>query len=197
MTAPAPPKKQPVGVAAAAILAAAAIAAPLVATYEGTVNKGYADPVGIPTACTGHTGGVVVGKPYTDDQCMMFLVQDLAKHGAAIAPCINRPIPDKTRAAFTSFAFNVGPAAFCKSTMARKVNAGDLAGACAELSKWVNAGGKPLPGLVKRRWAERAFCEAGLYDAPNTPTPPKVSEDAAPAPAPYKSVFTVMRSWFR
>lgn len=158
-----PRKAPPAGIAAAAILGAAALAAPLVATHEGTITKGYRDPIGIPTACTGHTGGIEVGKDYSD-QCGAFLVMDLAKHGSQIDPCISRPIPLKTRAAFTSFAFNVGTGAFCKSTIARKANLGDLAGACAELSKWVYAGGKPLPGLVNRRKAERALCEEGIRE---------------------------------
>jgi GH24 family phage-related lysozyme (muramidase) len=45
---------------------------------------------------------------------------------------------------------------------ARKANAGDMPGACAELSRWTRAGGNELPGLVKRRAAERELCERGL-----------------------------------
>ena len=44
--------------------------------------------------------------------------------------------------------------------LARKTNAGDLAGACAELSRWTYAGGRQLPGLIKRRAAEREMCES-------------------------------------
>ncbi|HHG5564729.1 TPA: glycoside hydrolase family protein [Pseudomonas aeruginosa] len=44
----------------------------------------------------------------------------------------------------------------------RKLNAGDVRGACAELSRWVYAGGKKLGGLVRRRAAERELCEIGL-----------------------------------
>lgn len=48
----------------------------------------------------------------------------------------------------------------CASTLARKANAGDMPGACAELSKWVFANKAKLPGLVKRRAAEREVCES-------------------------------------
>ena len=65
-------------------------------------------------------------------------------------------------AAFLSFAFNVGNGAFCGSTLTRKANAGDMPGACAELSRWTYAGGKQMPGLVIRRAAERQLCERGL-----------------------------------
>ncbi len=72
------------------------------------------------------------------------------------------PLTDGQRAAFLSFAFNVGEGVLCKSTLVRKANAGDLQGACAELSRWTYAGGKQLPGLVQRRAVERQMCEGGL-----------------------------------
>jgi lysozyme len=53
----------------------------------------------------------------------------------------------------------VGTEAFCKSTLARKLNAGDPA-ACDELLRWTTAKGIQLPGLVKRREQERALCLA-------------------------------------
>lgn len=147
----------------AAVLAASAIAVPVIGTYEGTVNVGYRDPVGIPTSCTGHTGPeVVVGKRYSDAECARQLADDAVKHGLDIAPCLPADLPPKTHAAFISFAFNVGSAKFCSSTLSRKARAGDLKGACAELSKWTYAGGKQLPGLVNRRKAERQLCEEGL-----------------------------------
>lgn len=147
----------------AVIAAACAIAAPLTLASEGMVRTTYRDPVGILTACAGHTGaGVIVGKTYTDAQCQAFLQADLASHGQAIAACLKVPIPLKTRAAFTDFALNAGSGAFCNSTMARKVNAGDVAGGCAGLAAWIYAGGRVFPGLVTRRAAERKLCEAGL-----------------------------------
>jgi lysozyme len=147
---------------AAAVLSAAALAVPLIATHEGWVKVGYRDPVGIPTACYGHTGGVVLGRTYSADECVNYLAQDAVQHGLDIDRCLTREIPPDSRTAFTSFAFNVGAAKFCGSTVAKKANAGDLKGACAELSRWTYAGGKVLPGLVKRRADERARCERGL-----------------------------------
>lgn len=103
-----------------------------------------------------------MGQVYTKAQCEELLATDLVKHADGIAKCITAPLAYWQRAAFVSFAFNVGVDAFCKSTIARKFNAGDSAGACAELSRWIHAGGRVLPGLVKRRAAERAMCEGKI-----------------------------------
>ena len=133
--------------------AATALVVPLVARYEGTVLRTYRDPIGIITACTGHTGPALrMGQTFTRQQCEAMLYQDLAQHADALG-CIRQPLTDGQRAAFLSFAFNVGEGAFCQSTLVRKANAGDLQGACAELSRWTYAAGKQLPGLVQRRAA--------------------------------------------
>jgi lysozyme len=137
-----------------------ALATPLVIGFEGTIFRGYKDPIGIITACTGHTGPELrMGQTFTQAQCTEMLEADLLKHAEAL-DCIKTPLSDGQKAAFLSFAFNVGNGAFCKSTLARKANSGDLMGACAELSRWTLAGGRELPGLVKRRQAEREMCEA-------------------------------------
>ena len=141
---------------------ATALAVPLVMLYEGTVLQSYRDPINKITACVGHTGPELrMGQRYTRQQCEDMLYGDLLKHTAAL-DCIKRPMTDGQKAAFLSFAFNVGNKAFCDSTLARKANAGDMPGACAELSRWTRAGGRELPGLVKRRAAERELCEKGL-----------------------------------
>lgn len=143
-----------------ATFAACALAASLLVASEGWVLKTAPDPIGIPTSCAGVTG--IPAKTYTDEQCVALTAQAMLKHGLEIGQCLKVPISDQTRAAFLSFAYNVGTSAFCSSTLARKANAGDLKGACAELSKWVYAGKRVLPGLVRRRKAERELCEAGL-----------------------------------
>ena len=142
--------------------AAAALAISTVTFYESTVRRTYRDPIGIVTACTGHTGPELqMGQTFTREQCDDMLAKDLLEHAAAL-DCIKTPMADGQKAAFLSFAFNVGNGAFCGSTLARKANAGDMRGACAELSRWTLAGGRELPGLVKRRAAERALCERDL-----------------------------------
>jgi len=133
------------------------LAAPLVAHWEGLSLTPYRDPVGILTVCYGETHAEM--RRYTQQECQLMLQESLAAHGVAITPCLPDGLPAHVQAASLSFAYNVGASAFCGSTMARKLKAGDIPGACAELSRWVYAKGQLLPGLVKRRAAERAMCE--------------------------------------
>lgn len=136
-----------------------ALAAPLVVYFEGTIPRTYRDPIGILTSCTGHTGPELrMGQTWTQEQCDQQLYADLLKHADAL-DCIKTPMTDGQKAALLSFSFNVGSEALCRSTLARRANQGDWLAACAELSRWTLAGGKELPGLVRRRAAERAMCE--------------------------------------
>src|SRR5690606_20730581 len=103
----------------------------------------YKDPIGIVTACAGHTKTAVRGKPYTMEECLNLLQIDLIEHAEGVLRCA--PILENRTwqlAASVSFAYNVGVGAFCGSTMARKFNAGDFEGACAELDRWVYAKGE-------------------------------------------------------
>lgn len=130
---------------------------------EGTILRGYTDPIGIVTACTGHTATAVLGRPYTPQECDKLLMQDLLAHAEQVVACVG-PLPTGQMAAAVSFAFNVGAPTFCRSTFARKLR--DKApDACDELSRWVMAGGKDCrhpsnncAGIVKRRQVERAMC---------------------------------------
>ena len=147
-----------------AVLCAAATAVPVVTLFEGYRERVYADPApgAYPTVCYGERVNAPLGKLYTKAQCDEMLAIALVTHGAQIAKCLPPQLPDATRAAFTSFGYNVGSTKFCGSTLARKANAGDLKGACNELPKWIYAGGVKLPGLVRRRTAEKALCLQGL-----------------------------------
>lgn len=145
------------GGAVAAIIALAS--AYSIIPSEGLRQNAYRDPVGIPTICYGHTGDVKLGDRKTLDECKDILQGDALKHYEGVKACIKPEMTVGQAAGFTSFAFNVGVAKFCGSTIAKKANAGDMAGACAELSRWVYAGGQVLPGLVERRKKERALCE--------------------------------------
>lgn len=132
----------------------------VVPQFEGTVLRGYKDPIGIVTACTGNTHDAVFGRVYTPAECETLLVKDLVEHAEHVDVCTRlSTLTAGQRAAAVSFTFNVGGAAFCHSTFARKLNAGDPT-ACAELIRWTKAGGRELPGLVARRKVERSICES-------------------------------------
>ena len=133
----------------------------IVTRHEGTVLGGYRDPVGIVTACTGHTATAQMRR-YSKQECEELLANDLVQHAEDVNRCVRVSLSPQERAAYVSFAFNVGGERFCASTLVRRLNALDRAGACAELSRWTKAGGKVLPGLVTRRAEERKLCEEGL-----------------------------------
>lgn len=141
---------------------ALALAVATVGYFEGTKPTPYLDPVGIPTVCTGHTGNVDMGRTYSKAECDRLLAGDLGTAFAIVKSCVRVPLADKTQAALASFAFNVGGGTFCKSSIARKLNAGEGAKACENLNLYVYAKGKKLPGLVKRRAAERELCIEGF-----------------------------------
>lgn len=144
-----------VGFMATAILAAAAA---IGSHYEGKLNNSYTDVGGIPTICYGHTAGVKAGDYADDAQCQKWLQGDMGEALGYVQKCITVPLPMGALVALTDAAYNAGPAIVCGSTLQRKANAGDIAGACNELSRWVYAGGKVQPGLVKRRATERSVC---------------------------------------
>lgn len=144
------------------VLAAAAMAAPVIVKWEGWETVAYRDPVKIPTVCAGVTEGVIPDRTYTDAECRQKTAEAEVKIGLAIAQCLPANLPVETRAAFTSISYNLGAAKFCASSMARHANAGDLRAACASISLYTKAGGKDLPGLVARRADERALCMKGL-----------------------------------
>lgn len=150
-------------ITAAALVAASLAVAPLIGQFEGKRNVGYFDIVGVPTFCFGGTGpAAVVGKRYTDAECNTQRATMIRAHAEGIARCITVAVPSPSLQAFISFSFNVGVGGFCKSNVARKLNAGDLRGACAGLSAWDYAGGKRIHGLTVRRAQERTLCERGL-----------------------------------
>lgn len=137
---------------------AVALCVPLVILFEGYVPFVYKDPTGRLAVCYGHDDQTLtLGKRFTAAECQAMLDQDLLKHAEAL-DCIKQPMTDGQKAAFLSFAFNVGTGAFCGSTLARKANAGDMPGACNELLRWTLAGNKEMPGLVRRRKAEYELC---------------------------------------
>jgi len=141
-----------------ALALAVTLAGALAAHYEGDVPTAYQDTAGVYTICEGHTKGVKPGDTATPEQCAEYKAADLADASDAVDACVRVPLTVGERAAYVDFVFNVGGSAFCGSTLVRKLAAGDRVGACNELSRWTHAGGKVLPGLVKRRESERELC---------------------------------------
>lgn len=144
--------------------AAIALAAAIIAPLEGKVTSPYRDPVGILTVCYGHTGADIQQRKYTDAECLQMLEADVRKHAKALE-CTDGKYNIHQAAAIVSLAYNIGVAGYCKSTSAKRAQAGDYAGACEAMSRHVKAGGKVLQGLVDRRAFERAICESDFAQA--------------------------------
>lgn len=132
--------------------------------YEGLRLYAYQDVIGVWTACYGETNGIRKGMKFTHEQCDVMFLDRLAEHEAGMRVCLKSPdsIPDKPYVAFVSVTYNIGVGAWCKSSMARLVNAGNIRGACDALLAWNKAGGRVIKGLTKRRETERALCLSGL-----------------------------------
>ena len=151
--------KAPRLIATALTLSATGLIA--IATHEDVRPVAYVDPVGIPTVCAGHTATAKIGQKKTVAQCLALLQADASDAARGVASCTMAPITQDQFDALTSFAFNTGAGAYCRSRLVAKLNAGDCYGAAAEFDRWVYAGGRKLPGLVKRRADERARFETG------------------------------------
>jgi len=132
----------------------------LIKSAEGLRLKAYPDPGtgGLPwTIGYGSTAGVTQNMVITEAQAEQMLAADLVRFERIVERLMRVPLNQGQFDALVSFTYNVGEGNFTKSTLLRKVNAGNTAGAAEQFSRWVNAGGKVLPGLVKRRAAERAL----------------------------------------
>lgn len=150
-------------VIAGSLVAVLALAAPLIAKWEGVRHYAYPDPAthGAPyTVCYGHTGpDVVLGKGYTDAECRALLDADMRVADATVRRCIPVPMLRHVEAALVSATFNLGPQVVCGSTVQRKALANDWPAACAALELYNKAGGRVMRGLVLRRADERKLCE--------------------------------------
>ncbi len=132
----------------------------LVKRFEGFRAKPYLCPAGVPTIGYGHTEGVsLADPPITREAAAALLEKDLTVFAAGVARMLAVPVTQNQFDALVSFAYNVGLGNLQQSTLLRRVNAGDHAGAAREFSKWTKAKGVELPGLVQRRAAERALFE--------------------------------------
>jgi lysozyme len=132
----------------------------LIKSAEGLRLKAYPDPGtgGLPwTIGYGSTSGVTRNMVITETKAEQMLAADLVRFEHIVERLVRVPVDQGQFDALVSFTYNVGEGNFTKSTLLRRLNAGDTAGAAEQFSRWVNAGGKVLPGLVKRRAAEQAL----------------------------------------
>lgn len=149
------------GIGAAGTIAVAAIATPFIGGWEGLETKPYYDIGGVLTVCYGETEDVE-HREYTKEQCEYMLQERVEGFHKQVMGRIDKDIPITMQAAVTSFAYNVGIDAFGRSTLLKKINRGDLYGACQELDRWVYVGRTYVQGLANRRESEKRLCVAEL-----------------------------------
>ena len=126
--------------------------------FEGLRLTAYQDQVGVWTIGYGHTGkDVRPGLTITQQQAEDLLAKDVASAAASVNQLVTVVIGQNQFDALVDFTFNLGAGALGGSTLLRKLNAGDFAGAAAEFPKWCRAGGKVVLGLQRRRQAEQAL----------------------------------------
>ncbi len=148
----------------------------LIESFEGlflTAYHGAADRPGLLTIGYGHTDAagpphVVAGMTITKDEANNILRADLGKVEAEVESLVKVPINDNQFAALVSFAFNCGSTALKNSSLLRKLNSGDYDSVPQSLLAWVNANGKRVQGLVRRRVAEGELWSRGDAASTNT-----------------------------
>lgn len=135
------------------------------AGFVGLIShEGYSDqaiipvPGDVPTIGFGTTGGVQMGDRTTPVKAVGRALQDVGKFEGALKGCVRVPLHQHEYDAAIQLAYNIGSKAFCSSTVVRRFNAEDYAGACDAFLMWNKFKGQTLPGLVKRREAERKLC---------------------------------------
>lgn len=136
----------------------------LIRKFEGLRLKPYYDAVGKLTIGYGHVirkdEHFPLDEAITEEKAENLLIEDLKHVEAVIQRIVTYPLSEGQFDALASFIFNLGEGNFAKSTLLKKLNAGDLDGAAEEFLRWNRAGGRELPGLTKRRAAEQELFNA-------------------------------------
>jgi lysozyme len=117
-----------------------------------------------PVAYCCASGKLTIGYGRTVDVCALdstneadeqaWLADEVKKIDKSLDLLIKVPLTEGQRAALISFIYNVGLQNFKKSTLLKKLNAGDTDGAGDQFSRWVYAKGQKLNGLIHRREEE-------------------------------------------
>lgn len=143
-------------------------ALPVIVRFEGLRLRPYLCPAGVPSVGLGSTRYLdgrpvrLTDPPITREHAYALAVEQLRREylPAVLRLCPGIDSYDRL-AGVLSWTYNCGVGALQASTLRRKINAGDWAGAQAEMRKWNKAGGKILPGLVTRRAIEAEMLVSG------------------------------------
>jgi lysozyme len=130
-----------------------------IASWEGFRSNAYIPiPGDVPTIGFGTTAGVKMGDTIDPVKALQRKIVDISKFEGALKECVTVPLAQHEYDSYLSLAYNIGPTAFCNSTLVKKLNNQDYAGACKEILRWNRASGRVVQGLVNRREAEYKQC---------------------------------------
>lgn len=137
--------------------------------WEGFRAKAYRDGGGVWTVGYGHTSDsnltVTSTTVVSDAEAERLLRLDLREAEDAVNAYVKVPLNQNQFDALVSFTFNVGGSAFAKSTLLKKLNAGDYDAVPKELARWNKDNGKVVAGLTNRRAAEAGLWATGGFVA--------------------------------
>lgn len=161
------PKRQLIASGIASEADFLAVAVPYVGKWEGLRLKAYRDIVGVLTVCYGETKGVRGGDRYTKAECDAMLARELISYREGLhryfsAKTLAHRLPVQRDTAFVSLAYNVGVAGAGRSTAVRRLNAGNITGACHAITWWNKAGKRVVRGLTLRRGEDYGKCMIGV-----------------------------------
>ena len=175
----APPELERAEAGTAQRLRLSAAGARFIAEFEGFRGRLYNDAAGHCTIGYGHLvhhGRCNGGEPAElrrgigRDRALALLREDAEKAASAVRESVRVPLTQSQFDALVSFTFNLGGGALRESTLLRRLNQADYASVPAQLNRWVKAGGRTLPGLVRRRRDEGALFARGGSAVAGPPT---------------------------
>lgn len=130
----------------------------LLKSFEGCKLVVYKDIIGILTVGYGHTGpDITAGSTWTQEQCDEALETDLLKFKNGVYDLLDVSLTDNQYSALVCFSYNVGLTDLKNSHLLKYVNSKDFNLASEEFKRWDRAGGVEVPGLLRRRLAERSL----------------------------------------
>lgn len=134
----------------------------LIKQFEGCRLTAYQDSVGVWTIGYGWTQPVdgktvAKGMVITQQKANQLLTEGVAQYEKGVTNLVTVSLNQNQFDALVDFAYNLGVNALKGSTLLKKLNTGDYAGAANEFPKWNKAGGKELAGLTRRREAEKSL----------------------------------------
>jgi len=144
-------------VVTALTLSAAALVGLL--SHEGYSDKTIIPIKGdVPTIGFGTTEGVKLTDRTTPVKALTRALSDVQKFEGALKTCVKVPLHQYEYDAYINLTYNIGGRAFCSSTLVKKLNTLDYAGACKEILRWDKASGRVVKGLTNRRQKEYEQC---------------------------------------